>query len=654
MAYQNNGKNNFNKKQGYGNYQRNMQTSTYVGAPYNFVSFSRKVYEYQEEKLTAHNDVSENLITGELNYEIEAKTPVFIDDGKGHFHRDPYGRFSIPGSSIRGLIRSNVQILGLASINDDIDDYALMYRNVANGAEKDRYNAILGSKQLRINDGNKQYGIGVLTNVRAGYVKNENGKYIIYQTKVDSIKKEFARMNYYSLSERKVVKAYNDSKKNHTPFAFDAFLRNGKSIMQHEFTDRGFNKEVIKGRVHYKGARNQAYCPYCIEVSYELKNEKDITAVGKPGKYKHSGYAVSTGKMNEKKVIYIVPQIDENKDTIPIPEKDVNAFRIDLNKREKTLKQFGGREFFDLPKPGKMKCIFYIQLDGKLYFGFTPRLRLFYDHTIKDGLNAAHKPEILDYSKALFGYSNNNGSYKSRLSFSDAVVIGDEKEEKEHSVVLAEPKASSYLDYVRPQQDGKGMTYNKDGFELRGIKQYWLHTKPLQSDTNPKNENVGSALRPLKQGVRFSGKIRFRNLTKEELGLLLWSVQLKPESWMNIGKGKAYGYGNIKLKIVDLKKIDAKEAYSLSEGISLNPFVPVDADEMIACYKEQMNLFLKEKNEKKTIDDMPHIKEFFRMKDSTCIPDENDIRYMSIDKKEYQSRTKPLPYVSQMLKKNGN
>lgn len=645
MAYQNNGKNHL-KKQGYRNHQSNVQEPKYVGAPYNFVSFSRKVYEYPEEKLTAHNDVSEDLITGELDYEIEAKTPVFIDDGKGYFHRDPYGRFSIPGSSIRGLIRSNVQILGLASINDDIDDYALMYRNVANGAEKDRYNAILG----RINDGNKQYGIGVLTNVRAGYVRNENGKYVIYQTKVDSIKKEFARMNYYSLSERKVVKAYNDSKKNHTPFAFDAFLRNGKSIMQHEFTDRGFNKEVIRGRVHYKGVRNQAYCPYCIEVSYELKNEKDITAVGKPGKYKHSGYAVSTGKMNEKKVIYIVPQIDESKDTITIPEKDVNAFRIDLNKREKTLKQFGGREFFDLPKPGKTKCIFYIQLDGKLYFGFTPRLRLFYDHTIKDGLNAAHKAGIIDYSKALFGYSNNNGSYKSRLSFSDAVVIGEEKEGREVSVVLAEPKASSYLDYVRPQQDGTGMTYNMDGFELRGIKQYWLHTKPLQSDTNPKNENVGSALRPLNQGVRFSGKIRFRNLTKEELGLLLWSVQLKPESWMNIGKGKAYGYGNIKLKITDLKKIDAKEAYSLSEGISLNPFVPVDAGEMIACYKEQMNQFLKAQNGKKTIDEMPHIKEFFRMKDSTCIPDKDQIRYMSID--DYQSRTKPLPYVSQMIKKS--
>ena len=90
---------------------------------------------------------------------------------------------------------------------------------------------------------------------------------------------------------------------------------------------------------------------------------------------------------------------------------------IDIEKRETTLKQFGGREFFDLPKEGELKPVFYIQLGGRLYFGFTPRLRLFYANTIKKGLNLKHKSEILDYSKALFGYANQTSSYKSRVSF---------------------------------------------------------------------------------------------------------------------------------------------------------------------------------------------------------------------------------------------
>ena len=53
-----------------------------------------------------------------------------------HFRKNENGKYCIPGSSVRGLIRNNVQILGFSSFEDDIDDYALMYRNVANGAEK--------------------------------------------------------------------------------------------------------------------------------------------------------------------------------------------------------------------------------------------------------------------------------------------------------------------------------------------------------------------------------------------------------------------------------------------------------------------------------------------------------------------------------------
>ena len=35
--------------------------------------------------------------------------------------------------------------------------------------------------------------------------------------------------------------------------------------------------------------------------------------MGNPGRYKQEGYAVSTGYMNEKKAVYIIPQIDKSK-----------------------------------------------------------------------------------------------------------------------------------------------------------------------------------------------------------------------------------------------------------------------------------------------------------------------------------------------------
>lgn len=118
----------------------NNESNKYVRAPYNFVPFYNKVYPHN--KFTSHNSVEENLITGEITYKITAETPIMIDDGTNHFFTDAKGRYAIPGSTMRGLIRNNVQVLGLCSYEDDIDDYALMYRNVANGAEKTRYNKI--------------------------------------------------------------------------------------------------------------------------------------------------------------------------------------------------------------------------------------------------------------------------------------------------------------------------------------------------------------------------------------------------------------------------------------------------------------------------------------------------------------------------------
>lgn len=625
----------------FGNDQNN--GGGYVGAPYNFVPFYDKVYEYPENKLTDHDSMDENLITGEITYEITAKTPVMIDDGteQHSFFRDAKGRYAIPGSTMRGLIRNNVQVLGLCSYADDVDDYALMYRDVANGAEKKQYNNTLGSKQIRINDGNKSYGLGVLLKVHAGYVVNEGGKYIIYQTVVDSIKKEFEGMNYYVLSERKIV---NDYLKYGDKFSYGFFCQAGRNILQHNF--KPFVRFVENGRVHYRGDKNLDYRPYYEKISYEVAHEKDITAVGFPGEYKRKGYAVSTGRMEEKKAVYIIPDIDKRKECIPIPEEDIRAFRIDLKKKESTLKQFGGKEYFDLPEEGKMRPVFYIQMDGRLYFGFTPRLRLFYDHTVKEGLRQQGKADGVDYAKAMFGYTSSEKSYKSKLSFSDAVLQGSAESGQEKKLILAEPKPTSYLDYL--VQDGQKrygsgtVTYNTSGFTLRGAKQYWLHKQLVQTGDSVKNKGAASDIRPLKEGAKFAGKIRFQNLTEDELGLLLWAVRLNEGSQMNVGKAKAYGYGRISVEIKEAKKLDMSRAYREEETLCLEPFCEIKVEQAIARYQKEINQYLGGRK----IEELPHIQDFFIMKDAAQIPDDEKTRYMRIDKTgkngkgEYQTRRK--------------
>lgn len=635
-----------NKTQDKNTCSKNQDKGGYVGAPYNFVPFPQKIYEYPEKEVTAHNSVEEGLLSGEIIYEMTAETPIFVDSGekdkdkksKGEFYKNAYGKYSIPGSTVRGLIRNNVQILGFSSFGRDIDDYALMYRNVANGAEKVRYNTVLGNKSLPVGNNVK---ISVLKNVKAGYIKKEGTEYYIYKTKVDFIDKTHGEMNYYVLSERKIGEEYMK----HGKSSYDFFVCENGFRTQNRL-DRKFRREERNGRIHYIGKENKKYLPYFEEISYEIKDLKNITAVGMPGKYRNSGYAASSGKMNEKKAIYIIPEIDENvKRRILIPKKDVEAFNTDIEKRKNILKQFGGRELFDLPKEGEMKPVFYIELGEKLYFGFTPRLRLFYDHTIKEGLPENHKRDIVDYASAIFGYSNEKGSYKSRVSFADAVLM-DETPRKKNRVqlVLAEPKASSYRDYVKQEKDNN-ITYNKDGFRLRGIKQYWLHNKEYNEYNE--NKNVVSSFVPLAEGSRFSGKVRFHNLKREELGLLLWGIQLEKNSWMNVGKAKAYGYGNVSVKISELNIMETEKAYNPAGKLELFPYRAESAKEYIEDYKK----FISQALDIKDLERNGTVFTFFNMKDSNQIPDQELVRYMSIDKKEYQSRKRPLPSVNAILKK---
>ncbi len=607
----------------------------YVGAPYNFVPFYDRVYEYPKEKLTAHNEMEDGLITGELSYEISAKTPIMVDDGQGNFCRDAQGRYAIPGSTMRGLIRSHVQILGLCGYGDDIGDDRLMYRNVAAGAEKKRYNEILGVS----NDGRRGRSGSTLSHVRAGYVANEGGAYRIYKTAADSGKNNSQGMNYYALSEKKIIEDYL---KYGDKFSYGFFRQCGRNILQHEF--REFRCEVKRGRKSDTGVENKSYAPYYKPVSYEVAHGKDVTGVGMPGVYENEGYAVSSGRMKGKKAVYIIPEIDRAGACITIPEEDVRAFRNDLNKRENTLKSFGGRACFDLPEEGGMRPVFYIQSGGRLYFGFTPRLRLLYDHTIREGLSPRVRDGGIDYARALFGYADEAGSYRSKLSFSDAVALGDAEPGEEQRLILAEPKPSSYLDYLR-QDPGGVVTYNSDSFFLRGAKQYWLHESPAPAKTGA-NGKIVSSMRPLKAGVKFAGKIRFQNLRKDELGLLLWAVRLNDGSQMNVGRAKAYGYGRISVSIREAKRVDLRRAYDTEQGLALNPFRELDIDDAIRCYKDGMKKYLG-----KPIDALPHIREFFMMKDSDNMPDQRKTAYMELG--DYRSRVRdhvPLPTVSEIMK----
>lgn len=668
----------------------------YVGAPYNFVPFADPVLPYPNSgEMPKHDDVSwenetgqkERLYSGEFSYEIKAETQIFVGEGKEpdasaeSFYRNSEGKYAIPGSSLRGMIRSNAQILSLSSVGDDVDNYRLMYRQIAGKDEKLKktYGDILGAETISMGEGS----ISILKYVRAGYIKNIDGKYWIYDTMIDSIDSALGDMNYYVLSERTIAENIKADKHD-----FD-FLANKE--LQH-YVKEGFYEDVrdewnpktrkTEKRPHYLGYKegggvkenekgvkqdvlNISYEPFEIECSYQSSG-RSIIAVGPPDgdpeEYPEKGYAVSTGKMQEKKAIYIIPAANYDKKKykgkrceysfpIEVPEEDEKAFKIDLSRRETTLIRIDGdkivsiKEHFSLPENGESRPVFYIRHGGRLYFGFTPRLRLFYDHMIHDGVPKSHLRGGMDYVKAIFGYSNNNESFKSRVSFTDAVLKeGTGHEERVVDLILAEPKPSSYMDYLKPNKKGEAVNYNEDRLKLRGIKQTWLHAeeKPIIA-ADKREKKYTTHFEPLSKGSCFIGKVRFHNLKLEELGLLLWATRLEKSSHMNIGKAKAYGFGHISIDLGKVKCLDPEKAYDLT-SLRLDPFDEVDADNTIQVYKEYFK-----KRLGKDPEEYESIRVLLLMKDSENLPDPEEIRYMSLDNKEYQSRVTPLPTAKQVL-----
>ena len=373
--------------------------------------------------------------------------------------------------------------------------------------------------------------------------------------------------------------------------------------------------------------------------------------------------------MNQKKAFYVIPEMAELpvSEWIPIAPQDIDSFKRDfegrknqltvatgfnLAKMEKDEKEELKKEvsrFFGLPENGEIKPVFYIELDGKLYFGFTPRLRLFYEKEIYDGLSKEQRDNSLDYCKSMFGFATDNESYRSRLSFQEAVIDKNISENGKTAVVLGEPKPTSYLDYL-VGKNGEAVTYRGD-FALRGMKQYWLHTKEAASGLG-NNKDVGSDFYPYPKETSFTGQIRFSNLSEEELGMLLWSLLLEKNSQQNIGKGKTYGFGRVEISLKQLNILDTAAMYD-SETLCLEPYREEKelCSEYVDKAKKDMTRFLG-----KDVMEHPPVRDFLLMKNGNEIPDDSKTHYMSIEGRDsdYQVRNReqiPLDTIGVVMGK---
>ena len=123
-------------------------------------------------------------------------------------------------------------------------------------------------------------------------------------------------------------------------------------------------------------------------------------------------------------------------------------------------------------------------------------------------------------------------------------------------MVLGEPKASWYKGYLKQRKDGELESYCTDDYKIRGRKIYWMkesadiEAMKLSLPRAGKIDRISTEMECYNEKTNFLGRIRFENLSDEELGLLLYSLkQGDTEGLFNLGMGKPYGLGKCKISI---------------------------------------------------------------------------------------------------------
>ena len=544
---QNNFLNNRNNK----NFSKNNNSKEPVKVkqyPYNFVSLKdEKDVVYKGERKLGTN-------TGKLVCKLVNKTPLFImgeseQDNKGHtkewFCREK-GITIIPGSSLKGVIRNIIDVL-TNSVIRNVEDEKLEQRM---GAGK--FESVFGIIESLPENGKKgiiveaeKIKVKTKEKIEIGYKKFEfkdNGKEFSkkYNVKDGLIERVKLKDSIYNLKETEikikpgvttVEKLITNSKE------YKNYLTDNENSVQGVlwFSSPIYGKIHEKLLIPKKNGRKFEFSKeeyedfkYIIKQRAErIKNGKDINSstfyydknleIGDPLLFE-----VKDGKMAEHLAFSEIPRLRYKFSPLDlVPEEFCPGDSLkNLSFSERLFGTTG-----DITKKDEEKKDELVALSGKVFF--------------EDAKN--YKPEMID-----------NGNPVTLKAFGEP-----------HPTLT-----TFYLDNIE-----KNYNENK-GVSIRGRKFYWHHKEKIgkpfseyrKSVEMPKDKNgqnkfaYNSSLELMDINNEFEFNVNFENLTDEELGVLVYAIELEDGLLHKIGKGKAFGFGSCKIEIKEFL-LENKDKY---------------------------------------------------------------------------------------------
>ncbi|MBF2063251.1 MAG: TIGR03986 family CRISPR-associated RAMP protein [Calothrix sp. C42_A2020_038] len=537
-------------------------------APYNFVELPDKVVPAQLP-LPPHNVYDSERYTGKIDCTLTTSSPLYIRCGltKEEFECDTESKNLpdffytetaskvrkpvLPGSSLRGMLRSLVEIISFSKF-DKVSEYQkFFFRAVA--ADKDD-----PLKDIYKNGLKKE-------NLKAGYLVEKNdGWYIRPATDIEG-------KYFIYIKEKDIEGKINGF----------TYMRSLDYVPQY--------KQNISFEDFY--TQNGRHCA--------KKISSDCTKFNTLGVLVASGNMLENANLDEqkrevklkskdgRKYHYLVGIPDSKPQLVKISDDAITAYCSALTNFQKAKSPYDNNPFDEnsgVLKNGRV--IFYSQLKSEeiTLFGQSPNFRIPYIPKGKQTAASAvdfiperlRDKSIIDIADAIFGFVRDKKQEdekqqvrKGRIFISDAECLSNTDDiwwEKtaNHVItpqILASPKATTFQHYlVQPEstqaQKIKLKHYASEPEEetvIRGHKLYWHKgSEPDIKHPNPSevSETQKTEIKPIGIGVKFKFTINFENLSEVELGALMWVLDIAANEKyrLSLGMGKPLGMGAVKIE----------------------------------------------------------------------------------------------------------
>jgi CRISPR-associated protein (TIGR03986 family) len=532
-----------------------------ITAPYNFVPLNKKVVEAYWADHISHDKPFNAFESGTLEIEMTAENPIYIRNGgktifltnnKGEKDEIPdpefnnlEGRYFIPGSSIKGMLRNVIEIISFGKMEDKVNDVKLSLRDFQNNNLYPKSDLSKESQAgwLRF-DGSDYF---LMPCGRPGRIKHAD---------LDVLTKQKPISKYYQDSKN----VSNDKQKS-AKSKYELFqITNDTLNFAEEGEEDGIGRKkfVVDANGLYKGK---------------------VVFTGQPGIRKEP----NKGKQYE--FIFFERDYDEIRISKDDPEfqiiknfffayydHDRNQQKEDWKWRKKQLNSGESIPvFFRLKDQNKSVVKSNIK-----DIGLSLLYKITYNKSIVESIQSSQETVKRDLSEAIFGYTvgdkeKNEESLKGRVWVGHAFAEGNPKSLGMKLEVLAGPKPTYYPNYIKQNEvngkvAGKYSTFMDKEPEIRGYKRYPVRiSDDIDTNPPPKNEKTGEVnekvvtrFKPLDSGTKFKFSITYHNLKKAELGALISAItfHLNDGYSHSIGMGKSLGYGRVNLQITNKTQED--------------------------------------------------------------------------------------------------